>query len=129
MGRSRDAHCFRIVKILLHPTRNLLRSANPVFESIIDSQSQDSSLDTWTTHEFLLVLLDLFLRNKLFSILRCLGNILLDFLGRVCSSIPILRTSLFHLFEPEQPIDSPVGAVIVWIQTPSDKLITLFGKS
>ena len=35
------------------------------------------------------VLLDLFLRNKFFSILQVLGYLLLDFLGRVFSSFSI----------------------------------------
>ena len=70
MGRSKD------------PTRNSFCSANPEFESTIDSQSQDSSLDVKTIHQ-LLVLLDLFPSNKFFSILQLLGNFLLDFLKRV----------------------------------------------
>ena len=63
-------------------------------------------------HQFLLVMLDLFLRNKFFSILQFLGNHFLDFVGRVCSSFPILHTSLLCLFELDQPIDSPVVVVI-----------------
>ena len=59
-----------------------------------------------------------FVHNKFFSILRLLGNILLDFIRRVCSSFPNIHTSLFHLFEPDQPIDSPVVAVIVGTRTP-----------
>ena len=46
----------------------------------------------------MLVLLDLFLRNKFFSILQFTGNLLLDFLGRVYSSFPILHTSFFFYF-------------------------------
>ena len=61
-------------------------------------------------HQFLLVSLGLFLRNKILLVL--------DFLGRVYSSFPILHTSLSYLFEPDQPIDSPVVAVIVGIQNP-----------
>ena len=67
---------------LLHLTRNLLCSVNPEFESTIDSQSWDSSLDAKTIHQWLLVLLGLFLRNKLFSIFQFLGNLLHDLLGR-----------------------------------------------
>ena len=53
----------------------------------------------------LLVLLDLFLRNKFLSILQFIGNPLHDSLGRVYSSIPILHTSLFYLSEPDLLID------------------------
>ena len=91
-------------------------SQTPEFEPIIDSQSWDSSLDAKTIHQLLLVLLGLFLRNKLLFIVQFLGNLLLDFLGRVYSSFPTRHTSLFY--EPGQPIDSPVVAVIVGIQTP-----------
>ena len=67
----------------------------------------------------MLVLFDLFLRNKFFSSLQLLGNLSLDFLGRtVSSSFPILHTGFFCLFEPEHPIESPVVAVIVGIRTP-----------
>ena len=52
----------------------------------------DSSLDAWTIHQFLIVMLDLFLRNKLFSILQFLGNL------------------FAYLFELDQPIDSLVVA-------------------
>ena len=45
----------------------------------VDSQSSDSSFDAQTIRQFLLVLLDLFLRNKLFSILQFLGSHLLGF--------------------------------------------------
>ena len=68
--------------------------------------------------QFLLVQLDPLLRNKFFSILQFIGNLLRNFLGRVCSSFPILNTTLYSVFEPDQPIDSPVVAVIVGIQTP-----------
>ena len=61
----------------------------------------------------ILACLALFLRNKFFSILQFIGNILHDFLGRVCLSIPILHTSLFHLFKPDLPIDSLIVAEIV----------------
>ena len=97
-------------------TRNLLSSVNPGFEFTIDSQSQESSLDTYTIHQFLRVSLDQFLRNKFFSILQILGNSLLDFLGRVCSSFPILHSNSSFLFEPEKPIHSPEKAVIVEIR-------------
>ena len=79
----------------MHLTKNFVCSVNPEFESTSDSLSWDSYLDAKTIHQFLLVLLDLFLRNKFFSILQFLSNLLLDFLGRVYSSFPILHTSLF----------------------------------
>ena len=82
---------------------------------MIDSQSQDSSLDAKPIHQFLLVLLDLFLRNKVFSILQLLGNLSLDFLERVYFSIEITHTNLFSLFEPDLRIDSLVVAEIVGI--------------
>ena len=66
------------------------------------------------------MLLGVFLRNKFFSILQFLGNLLRDFLGRVHSSFPNLHTILFHLFELDQPIDSLVVAVIVGTQTPDE---------
>ena len=47
--------------------------------------------DAWTTHQFLLVSLDLVLRNKFSATLQCLGNLLLDVLGEVYSSFPILH--------------------------------------
>ena len=102
-------------KILSHVTRNLLCSLSTEFESKIDSQSQDSSLDAKTIHQFLLVLLDLFLRSKVFSILQLFGNLSFDFLGRVYFSIEITHTNLFHLFERDLPIDSLVEAEIVGI--------------
>ena len=55
-GRSRAARCFRIVENLSFLTRNLLCSVNPEFESTADSQSQDSSLDAKTIHQFLFCL-------------------------------------------------------------------------
>ena len=107
---------FQDRKILAYLTNKLLCFVNPEFESNFNSQSYDSSLDAKTIHQFLLVLLDLFLRNKFFSILQFLGNILLDFPGRVHCSFPILQTRLF-LSEPDQPIDSSVVVVIVGTRT------------
>ena len=66
------------------------------------------------------------------SILACLDRsvsshqILLNFLAILClivseevySSFPILHASLFCLFEPDQPMDSLVVAVIVGTRTP-----------
>ena len=63
------------------------------------------------------------------SIRACLGrsvswhqlllhNLLLDFLGRVYSSIPLLHTSLFYLFEPDLPINSLSVAEFVEVRTP-----------
>ena len=70
-----------------------------------------------TIHQFLLVLLESGSSQQIFSeFLQFLGNLLLDFLGRLYSSSPIIHTSLFCLFESDQPIDSPVVAVIVGIQ-------------
>ena len=63
----------------------------------------------------MLVLLNLFHRNKFFSILQFLGNVLHDLLGRVYFSIPILHTSFFFLYEPDLPIDLLVVAEIVEI--------------
>ena len=111
VGRSRAARFFLDRKILSHLTRNWLCSVNPDIGSTSDSQSQDSS-----------VLLGLFLRNKFFPFFQFLGNLLLDFLGRVCSSSPIHHASLLYLFDPDQPIDSLVVAVIVGIQTPDESL-------
>ena len=69
--------------------------------------------------QFLLVLLDLFLRNKFFSILQFVGNLSLNFSDE---SVPhfqfSLQASLFGLFESDQPIESPVVAVIVGTRTP-----------
>ena len=68
----------------------------------------------------MLVQLVMFLRNKFFSILQVLGNLLRDFLGRVYFSIPILHTSLSYLCEPDQPIISLVVAVVAGIPTPAN---------
>ena len=48
--------------------------------------------------------------------LQFLGKILPDFLGR--AYFPLLHQDYFSLFEPDQPIDSPVVAVIVGTRTP-----------
>ena len=58
----------------------------------------------------------MFLRHKFFTMLQFLGNFLRDFLRSVFDSVPILHTNLSSLFEPDQPIDSPVVAVIVEIR-------------
>ena len=106
-------------KILLRRPRNSLCSAIPESEPSFDSRFWDSSLDAETIHQFLLVLLDLFLRNRFFSILQFLDNLLLDFFSE--ESVPHFQSSIqdyfFCLFEPDQPIDSLVVAVIVGTRT------------
>ena len=67
-------------------------------------------------HHFLIVWLDLFLRNRFFLILQFLGNLLREFLGFICFSFPILFSSLFGLFEPDLLIDSPGAAPIFEIR-------------
>ena len=113
VGRSRAAPWFRIVNMLLHLTRNLLCSVIPKSEAIIDSRSQDSSLYAWTIHQFLLVLLDLFLRNKFFSILQFLGNLLHGLLAEFQFSIQ----AYFYLSESDLPIDLLDVTEVVEIQT------------
>ena len=51
-----------------------------------------------------------FFANRFFVILEFLGNLLRDFLGRVCFSFPFLRINQSFLFEPEQPTD-PLGTI------------------
>ena len=80
-------------KILLCRSRNSLYSANPEFESRADSQLKDSFPAAQTMHQFLIVWLYLFLRNRSFVIPQFLGNILRDVLGRFCSSFPFLLTN------------------------------------
>ena len=78
VGRSKAAPLVQDRKFLSHLTRSLLCSVNPELESAItDSRSLDSSLRAEIIHQFLLVLLGLFLRNKFFSILQFLGNLML----------------------------------------------------
>ena len=60
----------------------------------------------------------MFLRNKFFLILQFLGNILLDFLGRIYFPSLILHTNWFYLFELDLPIGSIVVAEIVEIRIP-----------
>ena len=106
---------FQDRKILSRLTTNVLSSVNPEFESAIDSQSKDSSLDAKTVNQFLLVLLFLFLRNKFFAILQFIGSLLRDFLEE---SIPHfqLSTQFYLLIGPDQHIASPVVAAIVEIR-------------
>ena len=66
----------------------------------------------------MLVSLDLFLRNRSFVILQFLGNLLLDVLGKVHSSFPILHTTSFCLFEFDQPIGLLIVVVIWGTRTP-----------
>ena len=117
-GSLQSCSLFQDREIPSRLTRNSLCSVNPEFESTFDSRSRDSSLDAYTTYRFLLVSLDLLLRNTFFSILQFLGNLLLDVIGRVYSSFPILHTNLFCLVELDQPIDSPVVAVTIGTRTP-----------
>ena len=77
-----------------------------------------ASLVAWTIGQLLSVWPYLFLRHKFFSMLQFLGNLLLDFLGCVRSSFSNTpHTSCFCLIEPDQPMDSPVAAVIVGTRT------------
>ena len=59
----------------------------------------------------LLVELGHSLHSNAFAILQFLGNLLCDFLGRACSSFPILHTNWFFRFE-HCPINSPEEVVI-----------------
>ena len=64
----------------------------------------------------MLVLLDLFLRNKFFSILQFLGNLLHDLNGRAYFSIPFSIQADFRLSEPDLPIELLDVIEIVEIQ-------------
>ena len=78
-------------KIVLRRPRNSPCSVNPEFEPRADPQYQDSSPVAWTTHQFSIVWLDLFLSNRFLAIPSFLDHFLRDFLGRVCFSFPILH--------------------------------------
>ena len=101
--------------IVSHLRRNLLCSVHRESEPIIDSQLQDSSLDAYTIHQFLLVQLDEILRNSFSSILQFWENLLRGFQGRVYSNFRSLDANLSSLFEPDQPIDLLDVAQIVGI--------------
>ena len=82
--------------ILLRLTRNLFCPVILESEPLIDSRSQHSSLVA-------LSLLNLFLRNKFFSLVQFLSNLFHDLLGRVHFSIPSVHTCSLYLFEPDLP--------------------------
>ena len=117
-GSHLSCSLFQDRKFLSRRTRKLFCSVKPDFESTTESQSLEFFLGAWTIHNFLLVLFNLLLRNKLFLILQFLGNLLRDSFGRIFSSLAILHTALFYLCERDQPIDSVVVALIFGIQAP-----------
>ena len=107
---------FQDREILLHLTKNSICSENPEFESMIGSQWKDPSCAAQKIHLFLLVLLDLFLRNKFLVCLQFLGNFSCDSRWIVGFSCPILDRNCSSLFEPDPPIGSLDVAVIFVIQ-------------
>ena len=116
VGRSKAARCLRIVKIScvgqgIHLVLQILNLSQELPPS-----GRISSPVAWTIHQFLVVLLHLPLRNKFFSILQFLANLLRDFLGRVCFSFQILRVNSSFLFEPDLPIGSPDTAPLFVIR-------------
>ena len=94
-GLLQSCSLFQDRKILLHLTQNLLCSVNPEFQSTIDSQSWDPLLMHGQFINSCFYCSICFLRNKFFSTFQHLGNLLLDVLGRVYSSFPILHSSYF----------------------------------
>ena len=120
-GRSRAARFFgnrKKFSCVRQETRNLLCSVIPKSESTTDSLSWDSSLDApLINSSFLACPARSVSSQQILLYSSFFGNLLRDFLGRVHSSLPTLHTNLSSPFEPHQPIDSPVVAVIVGFQT------------
>ena len=101
---------------LMRLTRNSLSHVNPESESRVDSRYSDPFLAAQTVHQFYVVLLDFFLRNKFFATRQFVGNFLCDFLDEVSSSSVFLHTSIFSLSELDLTIDWFDVVVVVEIQ-------------
>ena len=94
-GTLQSCPQFQDNEILSHQTRNLLYPVTLSSEPRVDSLFEDPSVASWTIHPILLVELGHSLHSNAFAILQLdfLGNLLCDFLGRACSSFPILHTN------------------------------------